>query len=501
MSRRILGRVTTRVGDDAPNPKRLAAMVMIALALLTPAAATAQSDPGYGIAIVSTSTEPGLERAHVTFGNGPMTAPPSMPTNGTVPSDLPRGTEDLPIHGKLGDRTVFSLESRETRPGTVVSLGVHATLAAMSEHADIWIDDAIRSTVDDRVLAQIRTAAENAYAIVRLHFGTISYRWADVRKHPFVPACEFSRRTDRVSAFVASRGEMMTLLFVDPQDINVSYTDIDTYHSQREMNCIGYASNERPGLIVIPLQHRFVTDSTGIELLPIVVHELQHVHDYVQHQILSDESHVQSRSINEGLSVLSQDLAIARVFPGYRDTSHAGESAQIYLARPNAYGILTFELSAQPGIAANERGLYGGAYLFQRFLYDTFGEPYLRRIASSEDVGIPSIEHATGSNIGHLLKDFGLRLLAPSTAGPDALCGAHRDASGEIHPFHGVILTPIAGDSVEIVRGSVTFVSSDRPIAAIDVHGRPVDFVQVRYDPSSADSEDTCRRETIGHAP
>jgi hypothetical protein len=234
------------------------------------------------------------------------------------------------------------------------------------------------------------------------------------------------------------------------------------------MNCIGYASNERPGLIVIPLQHRFVTDSTGIELLPIVVHELQHVHDYVQHQILSDESHVQSRSINEGLSVLSQDLAIARVFPGYRDTSHAGESAQIYLARPNAYGILTFELSAQPGIAANERGLYGGAYLFQRFLYDTFGEPYL---------------------------------LAPSTAGPDALCGAHRDASGEIHPFHGVILTPIAGDSVEIVRGSVTFVSSDRPIAAIDVHGRPVDFVQVRYDPSSADSEDTCRRETIGHAP
>jgi len=160
-------------------------------------------------------------------------------------------------------------------------------------------------------------------------------------------------------------------------------------------------------------------------------HELQHLINFVNHSILPAAASTYSFDgyedpfINEGLSMLSQDLAVNALHPTQSfDVADAMSHAQQYLSSPQNYslsGFIGIDPSSWGGNGSTPKyncggGCYGSAYLFQRYLRDRFGgDPYTQGMETSQQTGFANLQvNARNEGAAALMGDFAVAIATNS---------------------------------------------------------------------------------------
>lgn len=449
---------TSRFAATTPSGARLAGLALAVGALLA-ATASAAASPAYRIAIVSLVPAAADVSVHVEFGDLPTV--PDTPLASVVPPRIARRPPEAPpLHGRIGDRRDFWVRWYD---GTGLDRHdgyrrLDAVLTAASPHADVWIASDLATTLDPALLARLPEDAENAYAALHGHFGALTYAEREIAQHGMIAACEgptpLARTPRPIPAFVPSRGELLSVLVVPTSAARYGYADIASYRYQVALRCSGeMKSNELPGLVVLAYDARAPGDALATTFVAEPAHELQHLENYVRHAIRAVPSTRQSPLVDEGLSMLAQDLAVRRMDGTRIDARGSGALADEFLAHPNAYSALTFAVQDGPVQRRFTGGSYGAAYLLQRFLYDRFGEAYLEAVTDTDALDLAALERATGLRAPELLRAFARSLLNVAT-------------------------TPLPGADFRIVGGSVSLFTSSRPIARVRASGGTVVWVE-----------------------
>jgi hypothetical protein len=355
---------------------------------------------------------------------------------------------------------------------------VPAKLAAVTAHAYVWIDSSLFDTgeVDTNAAQQIGTDFENAWASDTQHFGTDVYAGLPVESDQASYCNSSGVRTGAGNAIVAS--DARTVVFVvNPSSLGGGvggYFDPANFLADAVLQCnpkaraAGIHSNEAPMIYLGWFEQR---DNKVYELQEDLVrgtaHEFQHLINFVNHALRNDEpSADEDAFINEGLSMLAQDLAVPHMFSGVdHDSLDAVRHANLWLASPQSYSLTGFS-GIDPGQSApayNCSGCYGGSYLFQRYLYDRLGgDAYLHQVEAGTQTGLDHVAAIAGVSDQQLLSDFGLALAVRATGGP-AGTGAYAFPAfgfGASLPtqFGGTIAVPLLGvaDPAGPVGGTYT---------------------------------------------
>ena len=166
----------------------------------------------------------------------------------------------------------------------------------------------------------------------------------------------------------------------------------------------------------------------GEDLVRGTAHEFQHLINFVNHGIETPNAGTEQfvdedDFINEGLSVLAQDLAVRARYPSVEfDSLDALALAKAYLSAPEQVSITGFRgitgtsiggdgVTPKPGCY----GCYGGAYLFERYMRDRFGgDAYTHAMETNPQVGFPNLVASCrcGEAAQKLLQDFFLAMAA-----------------------------------------------------------------------------------------
>jgi hypothetical protein len=146
------------------------------------------------------------------------------------------------------------------------------------------------------------------------------------------------------------------------------------------------------------------SNSTDAYVRGGMAHEFQHLINYSQHVFVSGGSN-ETTWINEGLSMLAQDL----VGYGYQQGTSSGvptvKLAQGFFANPSVISLYNF----------NSTGYnYGAAWLFFRYLADRFGPSAVGRLDQTAQTGTTNIESQLGEQIGQLLSEEATAILSMS---------------------------------------------------------------------------------------
>lgn len=196
--------------------------------------------------------------------------------------------------------------------------------------------------------------------------------------------------------------------------------------------------------------------------------------------------------INEGLSMLAQDLAVDAMYGSrgvHFDADDALARANAFLSNPQNFSISQFSGidsaswgggSAQYNCAG---GCYGGAYLFQRYLRDRFGgDAYTHAMETSGVTGSQNLQAVTQQAPGTLLDDFALAMAAgtlgvtPSDSrfafGSLSLTATYADQFGGSTTLAGVNAAPMSASSATVRApvGGFAYVA----VPAVPAGGMPV---------------------------
>jgi hypothetical protein len=304
---------------------------------------------------------------------------------------------------------------------------VDATLAAVTAHGAIWVDSTLSSVLaSGSTIQQIGADFENAYASDSAHFGSNAY---DPTRYRATNYCDANGNvTGSGLPYVPS--DAHTVVFVvNPQSLGGGvggYFDSVNFLADAALQCFpnarsaGLHSNEEPMFYVGwfgpgggSSQLSYVLQE---DLVRSTAHEYQHLVNFVQHGIVSNASVDEDTFINEGLSMLAQDLAVSRMYPQLQnDVADAMRHANIFLNAPQNFSLSGFSGIDSPSSAPtfNCSGCYGTSYMFQRYLYDRFGgDSYLAQIETGATTGLAKIASVTAQAPDVLLSDFGLALAA-----------------------------------------------------------------------------------------
>jgi hypothetical protein len=335
-----------------------------------------------------------------------------------------------------------------------------ASLLAASTHADIWVTDELLSHErldSSAIVAQV----ERAYAAVVPQFGTLRYSSPTANSVGFqYPLCDPGGKKHGTGPYIVpSRGDRFSVL-IAPQAVlgpNRGYADDQSYQRQASLNCLAHHSNsnELPGLVVISFDDSLIPFLYHGGIAVEAAHELQHLVNYVRHDFGTEDTFA-----NEGLSLLAQDFVATQPSSLGRDDHAASYYAHLYLMSPESYGITSFEGRSKPSetVSIGAAGSYGGAYLLQRYLYERFGETYIRNVGTSQFSGAREIEDATHTDFATLMSDFCRALAAPTASSPLREFFSSAPTRGAGSPIAGVPFRTIAPNvPFDIVPGSISF--------------------------------------------
>jgi hypothetical protein len=132
--------------------------------------------------------------------------------------------------------------------------------------------------------------------------------------------------------------------------------------------------------------------------------------------------------IEEGMSMLAEDLATDPAPGQHLDTPRYSYT---YLFEPSLYSLTSFTgfqpnpTSTGPnppyGWYSNTPGSYGQAYLFQRYLYDRFGQSEIAAIYNSTASGVgPVLAAVPGESFSQLYREFATAVSAQNTSAASA---------------------------------------------------------------------------------
>jgi hypothetical protein len=385
---------------------------------------------------------------------------------------------------------------------------VPATLVAQSAHGNIWLDNTLLNTAAATNASQIASDFENAYASDTAHFASPDYSPAAPGLQAQYQSCDNTGSVQgSAPAYITEpAGRRINVMVVNPDRLGGfgGYFSGSNLMTQSALNCLNagasnYKSNEAPFIFVGWFSSQSATYELQEDLVRGTAHELQHLINFVNHSILASGaakagfSGSESIYINEGLSMLAQDLAVARMYASQGvdfDADDALSRANAYLANPGSFSISDF--IGVDGFAygggGNAQyncfgGCYGGAYLFQRYLHDRFGgDGYTRAMETSGVVGSANLQAATGKSSGDLLDDFALAMAA-STLGVHAaaprfsfgtlgLTRSYPDQFGDSKTLGGLYANPLGGGSISVQApvGGFTFVA----VSSVPSGGLPV---------------------------
>lgn len=376
---------------------------------------------------------------------------------------------------------------------------VASTLVAQTANVNVYVDNTLLSgslAVSSfqggnlaSTVAQLQTVAQNAYDSDTAHFGSPDY--------PVTAPGQGSANTCDSTGAVTGTG---LALIPEPADKRVNFEILNSanvgkgvggyfsavnYLTQAYLNCahgtssgVPLYSNEAP---MVYMAWYDQGDAGLYELKEDLVrgdsHEFQHLINFITHFVNHNGTANEDRFINEGLSVLSQDLAVNKLFPSVPFDLYdaVGYRANTFLANPANFSITGFigNDPASFGEPANMfncgGGCYGSAYLFQRYLYDRCGgDAYLAKmeLGSGGTVGFPELQAACGgSETGQqLLTDFAtaVALASANVAAPSARYSLgtlqlNHAYTGQIAGYTPVTVTAAVGSAATVnALGSVT---------------------------------------------
>lgn len=139
----------------------------------------------------------------------------------------------------------------------------------------------------------------------------------------------------------------------------------------------------------------------GYDLYSTVAHEFQHMCNFNQkgcHEG-SFDGQTEWLAINEGQSVLSEDLCGFDLKQAAGGNSFIYQDAATYLADTGSYKLSSF---------SNYNGDYGSSYLFMKYLCDQYGTKKINAIATSTEVGADNIAAATGVDFATLIDNWNM---------------------------------------------------------------------------------------------
>ncbi len=215
------------------------------------------------------------------------------------------------------------------------------------------------------------------------------------------------------------------------------------------------------------------------DLVRGTAHELQHLINFVNHSILPSAASTYSfdgfedQFINEGLSMLAQDLAVNTLHPSQAfDVADAMAHAQQYLSSPQNYsvsGFIGIDPSSWGGNGSTPKyncggGCYGSAYLFQRYMRDRFGgDTYTQGMETSQQTGFANLQaNGGGEGAGALMGDFAVAIATNSQqiSPPNSQLnlGTFNTRTTYTDQFgHNRVLTGVAAAITLGVNGSTSF--------------------------------------------
>jgi len=363
-----------------------------------------------------------------------------------------RATSTIPANATIGSTANIWTAVFAIGGGSASYQQVPATLEAQTAHGNIWIDSSLISGSNSspsfnagnatQTAGTIAADFENAYVSDTTHFGTPHYAST-------APGLQVQYAT--CSATGVQTGSSAAQYIAEPTDQRIDVMVLNSanlgsgvggyfsslnYYPQSIVNCFAASnsatpqySNEAPMVYVGWFQSDGAAYELGEDLVRGTGHEFQHLINFVNHSILASGANSptydgsEDSFINEGLSMLAQDLAVNAMYPSVPfDSLDALEHAAAYLNAPQNFSISGFiGIDSAPygdgsTVAYNcGGGCYGGAYLFQRYMRDRFGgDTYTRGMENSGITGFANLVANCGCNetAPGLLQDFALAMSA-----------------------------------------------------------------------------------------
>jgi hypothetical protein len=433
---------------------------------------------------------------------------------GSISRPEVRAQSVLPATLQIGSTAALWVQQGSLTSTSRTNVQVPSTLLAQSSHGNIWIDNSLLSGAAasqsfasgslQSTLSQITTDFENAYASDVAHFASPDYGNGAPGLQPQYKACSSSGSSQGTARGYISEpaDRRINVLIVNSQNLGGlgGYFSAANYMPQTTLNCLsGYESNQAPFIFVGWFEGNGASYELQEDLVRSTAHELQHLINFVNHAILASAASNPSYDgnetpfINEGLSMLAQDLAVENMY-GTRgvhfDVDDAMPRANIYLSNPGNFSISGFG-GIDPGSWGGDGtahfncggGCYGGAYLFQRYLRDRFGgDSYTHGIEVSGVVGTQNLQSVTGQQPSTLLGDFALAMAAGSLGvtpldprfdfGSLNVTGTYADQFGATRTLAGAYAVPFGGASIALHApvGGFAFVS----VPSVPSGGMPV---------------------------
>ncbi|HEX5275349.1 MAG TPA: hypothetical protein VFW34_08735 [Candidatus Rubrimentiphilum sp.] len=332
-------------------------------------------------------------------------------------------------------------------------LQVPSTLEFQSAHGNVWIDNTLLGSDPSfsgaslsTTVAQIGADLENAVTSDTAHFASFDYAnnapGVGLQYEAYDSSGNDLHRSDNqyineptdkrinleilnTASLGSGVGGYFSSINYTPQEIWNYFISHPTTGSPTPM------SNEAPFIYC----GWFASNGANYELQEDLVrgtaHELQHLINFVNHSILPAAASTYSFSgaedpfINEGLSMLSQDLAVNTLHPTQAfDVADAMSHAQQYLSSPQNYslsGFIGIDPSSWGGNGSTPKyncggGCYGSAYLFERYMRDRFGgDTYTKGMETSQQTGFANLQ-ANGGNepASALMGDFAIAVATNS---------------------------------------------------------------------------------------
>jgi hypothetical protein len=309
---------------------------------------------------------------------------------------------------------------------------VSSVLALQTAHANIWIDQSLTTlTTSPSNIAAIGADMENAYASDTAHFGQPEFAANAPGAVGTYQACDASGTvlTGQTTPVIVPPTDGRTNVEVVNSstfggEVGGYFTSLN-YVPQAAINCVYAAnsatpaySNEAPFIFVGYYGANGVNFEIGEDLVRGTSHELQHLINYVNKSVDRVSTASEASFINEGFSMLAQDLAVPRLYSSVtNDVDDAVFRAKGYLAAPQAVSIYSF-LGTDPdaSLSFGCSACYGGAYLYQRYLYDRFGgDAYLHAMYASGSTGLAELAAVTQTPTTQLFHDFAIAVDVANT--------------------------------------------------------------------------------------
>jgi hypothetical protein len=298
-----------------------------------------------------------------------------------------------------------------------------AQLLKLTTHWQIWVDTTLTSVISDATaVTAIANDFENAWASNTAHFASNDYTGTPYWNGS-VNYCDAAGAKTGTGPVVAAPQAQTIAFIVGPGTLGQGvggYFDELNFFPDAEVQCSANARSQGLHSNGMPIVYVGWSSANGAsyeeqeDMVRAAAHEFQHLISFVQHSIIANGDDEDSY-INEGLSMLAQDLALPRMFPALaHDVDDAMARANGFLLSPSTFSLTGFSGSDDGGLATyNCASCYGEAFVYQRYLYDHFGgDAYTHAVETGPAAGSAHVAAVTGKATATLLRDFGIALAA-----------------------------------------------------------------------------------------